>query len=378
MKKAFWTSAWPGDPRGTALLTAALDKAAVTAGIPPSAMIRLLDSPTPALLDHLFAAARSQRACHFDNRIFLYGTLYATTHCRQRCSFCYYRKNNTLAKRYRLHPDQVIEQARQLAAVGVHLIDLTGGEDPACFSDDPRDFDPLIELVGAVSRSTDLPVMVSMGLLPSAVLDRMYAAGACWYACHQETYNRQRFGQLRVSQDFDSRYQSKIVAREIGLRVADGVFCGVGETSPDLLAAFDAMVRLGAEQVCATTFIPQAGTPMHDEPATPLFRECIAIALLRISFPHLIIPARLDAKGISGLRERLHAGANAVVVPIPPDRMESGDAGGTLVIPTCQRTMAGVVHTLRDCDLEPDTHEGYRDWLQQHRSTSDRCVGGSH
>ena len=112
-------------------LAAVLEKAADNAGISRTTMIRLLDSPAPSLLEKLFAAARRQRERHFGNRVFLYGFLYISTHCRNRCSFCFYRKSNTRAIRYRKTLAEIADSARQLARSGVHLIDLTAGEDPS-------------------------------------------------------------------------------------------------------------------------------------------------------------------------------------------------------------------------------------------------------
>ena len=38
--------------------------------------------------ERLFAAAREARRRAFGNRIFLYGFLYLSTHCRNDCTFC--------------------------------------------------------------------------------------------------------------------------------------------------------------------------------------------------------------------------------------------------------------------------------------------------
>ncbi|BBO87246.1 radical SAM protein [Desulfosarcina ovata] len=374
MKRDLWAGVQSGSGlrQGREALYAMLDQAAVTAGIPPSAMIRLLDSPTPELLNRLFTAARSQRERHFGTRVYLYGTLNISTHCRQRCSFCYFRKTNRLARRYRQPLPQVVDQARCLAASGVHLINLTGGEDPFFFDDGLHGFDPLVEMVRAVSTDTGLPVMISMGVLPGAVMPRLHAAGAVWYACYQETYNRQRFGQLRVGQDFDQRYQSKMTARQNGLLVEDGVLCGAGETSRDLLDAFTAMARLGASQVRATTFVPLVGTPMHDEAPSSSLRTSIAIALLRITYPDLLIAAPLDWGGMADLRDHLNAGANVVAGLVTP----GSDAGELPMVRSEQRTMEGIACTLRGCGLAPASADTYRDRVLRHSPIETRKVSG--
>ena len=344
-----------------------LEKAANNAGLPRAAMIRLLDSPAPSLLEKLFAAARRQRERHFGNRVFLYGFLYISTHCRNRCSFCFYRKTNTRAIRYRKSPVEIAESARQLARSGVHLIDLTAGEDPCFFTDPEGDFTSVIDAVRSIRADTNLPVMASVGVVPDTVLDRLAAAGADWYACYQETHNRQLFDQLRVGQNFEARCRSKVAAKARGMLVEEGLLCGVGETSRDLVNSFDAMSRLGADQMRAMTFVPQAGTPMKDQLPSSSLRECITIALMRIVFPGLLIPASLDVDGLAGLRLRLDAGANVVTSLVPPGRGLAGVAQSDLDIEDGRRSVEGIAPTLRTCGLLPATTDQYRHWVAERK-----------
>jgi len=351
-------------------LEAIVEKAADGAGISRAAMIRLLDSPEPSLLEKLFAAARRQRERHFGNRVFLYGFLYISTHCRNRCSFCFYRKTNTRAIRYRKSSVEIAESARQLARSGVHLIDLTAGEDPCFITDAEDDFASVIDAVRSIRADTNLPVMASVGVVPDTILDRLAAAGADWYACYQETHNRQLFDQLRVGQNFEARYRSKVAAKARGMLVEEGLLCGVGETSRDLVNSFDAMSRLGADQVRAMTFVPQAGTPMKDQPPSSSLRECITIALMRMVFPGLLIPASLDVDGLAGLRLRLDAGANVVTSLVPPGQGLAGVAQSDLDIEDGRRSMEGIAPTLRTCGLQPATIDQYRHWVAERK----RCA----
>ncbi len=352
-------------------LEAILDHAADNAGISPAAMIRLLDSPEPGLLEQLFSAARRQRERHFENRLFFYGFLYISTHCRNRCSFCYYRKTNIRAIRYRKTPAEISESARQLARSGVHLIDLTAGEDPCFYNDDENGFDPVVDLVKSIKADTGLPVMASVGVVPDAVLNRFNAAGADWYACYQETHNRQLFEQLRVGQSYEARCRSKVAAKAQGMLVEEGLLCGVGETSRDLVNSFNAMSRLGADQVRVMTFVPQAGTPMKDQPPSSSLRERIAIALMRIAFPRLLIPASLDVGGLDGLKQRLDAGANVVTSLVPPGQGLAGVAHSALDIEDGRRTVEGIAQTLHRCGLAPATADQYRNWIHERK----RSVG---
>jgi methylornithine synthase len=79
-------------------------------------------------INKLFATAKSLRRKYFGNKIFIYGFIYASTYCRNDCSFCFFRRSNSESQRYRKAKPEIIATARRLADSGVHLIDLTMGE----------------------------------------------------------------------------------------------------------------------------------------------------------------------------------------------------------------------------------------------------------
>ena len=171
-------------------LTNILEKAHREEFLDGSEIAFLLSLTQESQIDAVFEIARNLRFRHFGNRIFLYGFVYTSTYCRNQCSFCYFRKSNALAVRYRREPSEIIEAAQSLAESGVHLIDLTLGEDPRYFEE--QGFEPLIQLVEAVRQTTELPIMVSPGVVPTDVLSEFARAGVSWYACYQETHHRYR------------------------------------------------------------------------------------------------------------------------------------------------------------------------------------------
>ena len=260
-------------------------------------------------IDALFKTARELRSIYFQENVFLYGFLYISTYCRNNCEFCFYRASNREPVRYRKGLLQVEDAAAALAQSGVHLIDLTMGEDPEFFQ---QGFDPLVQMVETVHNSTGLPIMVSPGVVPGPVMANLAAAGAQWVACYQETHRRSLFETLRPHQDYDLRLNSKRLAHQNGLLVEEGILVGIGETPADISHTIDVMRTLEADQVRAMNFVPQKGTPMeHLTPPDPL-QELLIIALLRLVFPDRLIPATLDIEGLAGLEHRLEAGANAL------------------------------------------------------------------
>ena len=330
----------------------------------------LLRLSGPDTLQALFKAARKRRDACFGNRVFLYGFLYASTYCGNSCRFCLYRKNNAAALRYRKSPGQIIESAQRLSESGVHLIDLTMGEDPELFQAGDRGFEPLLEAIRSVKQQTNLPIMVSAGVLPEAVLDELVPAGAVWYACYQETHNRALYQKLRLGQDYDRRINSKRRAKEQGLLIEEGLLLGVGESATDIADSICVMRELRADQVRVMSFVAQQGTPMAHLPGPDPAKELLMIALLRLVFPECLIPASLDVGGQAGLQQKLAAGANVVTSLIPPGQGLAGVAQCDLDIEDGKRTVACIQSILKDNGLEPASREEYRLWLSQRLQSS--------
>jgi methylornithine synthase len=326
-------------------------------------MVDLLSIENPQEISMLFEVSRKLRRQHFGNRVFLYGFIYTSTYCRNDCNFCFFRKSNFDSTRYRKAKAEILSAANSLAESGVHLIDLTMGEDPVLFNDTNEGFEVFLDVVAAVQNSTRLPVMVSPGVMTATQLKMLAKAGATWYACYQETHNHRLFKDLRKDQDFDTRMAAKLDAYLQGLLIEEGLLCGVGETLEDLAHSLVAMKDLHADQIRAMTFIPQRGTPMAVKFPVGAHRETLLIAVMRLLFPNMLIPASLDVDGIDGLKPRLDAGANVVTSIVPPGAGLAGVARHSLGIENGSRTVRAVTSMLSTCGLEAATPEEYGHWI---------------
>lgn len=311
----------------------------------------------------LFQVARTLRYRYFANLVGLYGFVYFSTYCRNDCAFCLYRRSNASCERYRKTTAEIVAVAKSLADSGVHLIDLTMGEDPSYLNTGKEGYDRLIDIVRQVKSATDVPIMISPGVVPKEVLDELKDAGANWYACYQETHNRELFGDLRVDQSYDERWEIKEYARRIEMLTEEGLLVGVGDQLEDAVQSILAMRELGADQVRAMTFVPQNGTPLSAMVQATNRYELNLIAVMRIAFPMCCIPASLDVEGIDGLKDRLNAGANIVTSIIPPFSGLQGVSQSTLDIAEGYRTVEGVRPLLAQCGLKPANKEQYLSWL---------------
>jgi methylornithine synthase len=313
----------------------------------------------------LFSAARSVRDDRFGKKTYVYGFVYFSTYCKNNCTFCYYRKTNGIMQRYRKSTEEVLALAESLSDAGINLVDLTMGEDPVMYADDHRN---LIDLVQRVNDDVDIAIMISPGAIPEDIMPKLKNAGADWFACYQEVYNRELFAKLRLDQDYDTRLNQKIWAQKAGLLTEDGMMVGLGETVPDRARTILKMGSLGCEQIRAMTFVPQEGTPMGGMVPTDSFTELKCIAVMRILFPDRLIPASLDVEGIAGLKTRIDAGANVITSIVPPHKDLAGVAQHDLDIDNGYRSFDHVKDMLEEMGRRPATQTEYSSFVAEHES----------
>ena len=328
-------------------------------------------------IDLLFGAARTMRRRFFGNRVFLYGFVLFSTYCRNDCIFCHYRTSNRELARYRKDLGEIVEAARYLAESGVHLIDLTMGEDPAFYRNGDQGFTELTAAVKAIKKETGLPVMVSPGAVPDHVLEILAKAGADWLACYQETHSRSLFEWLRPRRDYDKRLRTKQRAKALGMLIEEGILAGVGDSIEDAADSMVEMAKLEADQVRVMTFVPQEGTPLAHLPAPGSERELLTIAALRLAFPDRLIPASLDVEGLAGLGPRLMAGANVVTSLVPPGDAWAGVAHCRLDIDEQRRTVRATLPVLESCGLKAADSQDYRKWMDERRKVSQMSSTGN-
>jgi methylornithine synthase len=344
-----------------------LSKACSGNELDPEEIRHLLGLTDPEEIEWLFSVARYMRKLHSGDRVFLYAFLYFSTFCKNDCAFCKYRKSNTHLVRYRKDRGEIVETACRMADSGMHMIDLTMGEDPAYFHADVGGAEALEELVRDVKKATSLPIMISPGVVSEGSLRKLMTAGADWYACYQETHNTGLFRRLRCGQEYNDRFSAKASAKKFGLLIEEGLLRGVGESIDDVADSITSMRRMDADQVRVMTFVPQAGTPMAHLKRSDSIQELITIAVLRLVFPGRLVPASLDVDGLAGLKERLNAGANVVTSLVPPGTGLAGVANSQLDIEESRRTADAILPILAQCGLRVGSDRDYRSYMNRRR-----------
>jgi methylornithine synthase len=332
----------------------------------------LLALSDPEEVHLLFEAARNARTRHFGKKIFLYGFLYFSTYCRNHCRFCQYRQSNKKLPRYRKTETEILTAATEMADTGVHLIDLTMGEDPELYSSGEFGFKRLVSMIETVQKETKLPLMISPGTLPDRILLKLADAGVAWYACYQETHNTTLYKHLRHGKEFKKRLAKKQLAKDLGMLIEEGILTGVGETLDDLADSIIWMRDFSVDQARVMTFVPQEGTPMAGTLPQDSLKEQKIIAVMRLVLPDRLIPASLDVGGLDGLKDRLDAGANVVTSIVPPEKGLAGVANHSLDIEESRRTLRHILPVLKTGGLKPALPDEYLAWIADRKNLSGR------
>ena len=315
-------------------------------------------------ISEMYAAARRVRDRVFGNKLFIYGFVYFSTYCKNNCAFCYYWRTNDLL-RYRKTKDEVLKLSASLEDAGVNLVDLTMGEDPRLYANGQAE---LLDLVKGVRDEVDIGIMVSPGAIDRETFPKLKEAGADWFACYQETHNRELFARLRLEQDYDFRANQRRWAMDAGILAEDGMLVGLGETPRDRAEAILCMGESGCDQIRAMTFVPQSGTPMEGLVPQDSTEELKSIAVMRLLFQDRLIPGSLDVEGIAGLKTRVDAGANVITSIIPPYEELAGVAQPELNINDGHRSVDYVINMIEDMGKKVATNSEYKNLLNERKA----------
>ncbi|MDV0445443.1 [FeFe] hydrogenase maturase subunit HydE [Methanimicrococcus sp. At1] len=341
------------------------------------AMLSVTDKDS---LKKMYEAAVRVKEHFFGNSVYLYSFVYFSTYCKNQCTFCYYNAKNKI-DRYRITPGELREMCGELKDSGVHMIDLTMGEDPH-FHSTPEN---LLEFVKITKEVTGLPVMVSPGVVDNDFVRALREAGADFFALYQETYQKELYAKLRVGQSFEERAAARKNAKAAGICIEDGILTGFskmklsnGETinpsvSDDIESAIVSvrgMQEADPDQVRVMTFEPQPGTPLAGTTQASDLMELKVISILRFVFPDRFIPASLDVAGIPGMVDRLNAGANVVTSIISADSKLEGvvNFDRDVSLNERKRDAKSVIEKLHEMGLERGSQESFEAYLNRNKS----------
>ena len=258
----------------------------------------------------LYQAADSVRKKYVGNGVYLRGLIEFSSYCKNDCMYCGLRRSNTLARRYRLIPEQILQMARQAAHLGYKTIVLQSGED-LWFSTDR-----LCELIREIKK-LDVAITLSIGEKTREEYAAYRQAGADRYLLRIETTDKSLYEKLDPHMSFDNRVRCLHDLKELGYEVGSGSLVGLpGQTTESLANDLLFFKQLPVDMAGIGPFIPHPHTPLHEEKPDGHFELSLKMmALMRLLLPDINIPATTAMETLhpQGRLIALQCGANVVM-----------------------------------------------------------------
>lgn len=283
----------------------------------------LLDAELAALLETeefdgaLAAEADGVRRERYGDAVYVRGLIEFTNYCKNNCYYCGIRAGNRNAERYRLTKEQILECCESGYALGFRTFVLQGGEDP--YFTDGR----VCDIVSSIRETyPDCAITLSIGERPRESYEAFFRAGANRFLLRHETADGAHYGKLHPAEmSLENRKRCLFDLKEIGYQVGSGFMVGSPwQTTENLVADLRFLQELQPDMIGIGPYLVHKQTPFAQMENGSLKLTLRLISVLRLMFPHALLPATTALGTIHPLgREMgLKAGANVVMPNLSP------------------------------------------------------------
>ena len=270
--------------------------------------------------DKLFALAQRAAQQSFGRNIFVRGLIEFTNYCKNDCYYCGIRRSNKNAARYRLTRDEILECCRAGYALGFRTFVLQGGEDYTYSDGD------IAAIVRAIKQQhPDCAVTLSIGERSRETYKLWKEAGADRYLLRHETADFAHYAKLHPTELSAGNRQSCLyILKELGYQAGAGFMVGSPyQTAENLADDLMFLQKLRPQMIGIGPFIPHHDTPFRDESAGSVELTLVLLAILRLLFPHVLLPATtaLGTLCPGGRVLGIKAGANVIMPNLSPQNV---------------------------------------------------------
>lgn len=268
----------------------------------------------------LFALAQQTAQKSFGKRIFVRGLIEFTNYCKNDCYYCGIRRSNKNAARYRLTQEEILECCNAGYGLGFRTFVLQGGED-YFYSDD--DIAAIVRAIKA--QHPDCAVTLSIGERSRETYALWKKAGADRYLLRHETADFAHYAKLHPAElSAANRQQCLYTLKELGYQAGAGFMVGSPyQTAENLADDLMFLQKLRPQMIGIGPFIPHHDTPFKNEPAGSVELTLVLLAVLRLLFPHVLLPATtaLGTLAPGGRLLGIKAGANVIMPNLSPQNV---------------------------------------------------------
>ena len=253
----------------------------------------------------------------YGDAVYIRGLIEMTNYCKNDCFYCGIRRSNTDATRYRLTEEEIMECCREGYGLGFRTFVLQGGED--LYFNDER----MCGIVANIRKNfPDVAITLSLGEKTRESYQKLFDAGANRYLLRHETADNDHYHQIHPAElSPENRKRCLFDLKEIGYQVGSGFMVGSPfQTTKNLVSDLRFLQKLDPDMIGIGPFIPHEKTPFADKKQGELTLVLRMVSILRLMFPHALLPATTALGTIhpQGRELGLKAGANVVMPNLSP------------------------------------------------------------
>lgn len=269
---------------------------------------------------NLFDMARQVRESIYGKEVYVRGLIEFSNICKNDCYYCGIRKSNANVERYRLTPEEILQCAEEGYALGFRTFVLQSGEDSWFTTERVADLVRTIK-----EKFPDCAITLSLGERDREDYQCWREAGADRYLLRHETASDEHYRKLHpASMSLGHRKECLFTLRELGYQVGAGMMVGSpGQTVEHLIEDIRFLQELKPHMIGIGPFLAHEDTPFGKEANGSYEMTLVLLALLRLLFPKVLLPATTALGTIApdGREKGLLAGANVLMPNLSPVRV---------------------------------------------------------
>lgn len=280
----------------------------------------LLGELSEADEQYLYSKAREAASFYYGNNVYIRGLIEFTNFCKNNCYYCGIRSGNKNITRYRLSREDILKCCDKGYGLGFRTFVLQGGEDEF-YSDEY-----IISIVSSIkNKYSDCAVTLSIGERSRESYKSFYAAGADRYLLRHETSDNEHYKRLHPdNMSLDNRKSCLYNLKEIGYQTGCGIMVGSPyQTIDNIVDDIIFMKDLSPHMIGIGPFISHKDTPFRNMNNGTLSDTLHLLAVLRLSFPNVLLPATtaLGTIADNGRELGILAGGNVLMPNLSPENV---------------------------------------------------------
>ncbi len=267
----------------------------------------------------LYSEANLRRKRFVKDHVCVHGIIEFSSYCANNCLYCGLRRDNDCREKYRMEPEEIIEETvKAVEERGYKIIVLQSGDD-AFYTKEK-----LVYLIGEIKKRTRVFLYLSIGDRTVEEYRVFKEAGANGVLYRFESSNQQLYEAMHPGKKLADRLELLKAMKQLGYVIATGSIIGLpGQEISDLANDIFLVKELGAFMPSFGPFVASHGTPLENKDSGDSEMVLKVMAIMRFIMPASRIPlttAYETIRGEAGRKEAFLAGANSLMFNLTPDK----------------------------------------------------------